>query len=71
MTNKAFVWIRDNKWLVAGVVIAVFNPIPSGVVLGIVMLTEEKLAKIGKIVLAISIIVVTFLIFIFLQDRSR
>lgn len=64
-------WLKSNKWLLAGLAIAVLNPIPSGVILGIVMLTEEKLTKVGRIVLTASVIltIVTFLI-IFLTARK-
>lgn len=71
MMDKIIDWIRDNKWLVAGLVIAVLNPLPSGVILGIILLTEERLAKTGRIILAVSVllIIVTFLIVFFFQRR--
>ena len=73
MTDRIFSWIKANKWLVGGVVIAILNPIPSGVILGIIMITEKDLSKIGRIVLAISIllVVVTFLIFLIAPLRHR
>jgi len=36
MKGEILVWIKNNKWLVAGLVIAVLNPVPSGVILVIV-----------------------------------
>lgn len=71
MTDKILTWIKENKWLAAGVIIAVLNPVPSGVILGIVMLTEEKLKKTGQIVLGICaiVIIVTFVIFFLVPRR--
>jgi hypothetical protein len=45
-----------KKWLWIGIVIAILNPIFSGLVLGIAFLTENQLKKEGKIVLAVAII---------------
>lgn len=58
MTDRIIDWIKENKWLVAGLVIAILNPVPSGVVLGIVMLTEERFNRVGKTVLGVSVILV-------------
>ncbi len=71
MGENLISWLRQNKWLLSGLVIAVLNPLPSGVILGIVLLTEEKLVKTGRIVLAVSVllVVVTFLI-VFLFQRK-
>ena len=71
MGENLIFWLRQNKWLLSGLVIAVLNPLPSGVILGIVLLTEEKLVKTGRIVLAVSVllVVVTFLI-VFLFQRK-
>lgn len=59
--EKVTEWLKQNKWLVAGLAIAILNPAPSGVILGIVLLTEEKLVKTGRIILAVSVILVVVL----------
>lgn len=73
MTDRLFSWVKANKWLVGGVVIAILNPIPSGIILGIVMITEKDLSKIGRIVLAISalLVIITFLIFFLAPIKHR
>lgn len=45
-----------KKWFWLAIIIAVLNPIFSGLVLGIAFLTEPQLKKEGKIVLVIAII---------------
>jgi len=69
MTDKILAWIKSNKWLVTGLAIAVLNPVPSGVILGVVMLTEEKFKKTGQLVLIVSVVlvIISFLILIFTQ----
>lgn len=46
----------DKKWLLVGIVIALINPVFSGIVLGIAYLTDGKLKREGQIVLALSLI---------------
>lgn len=45
-----------KKWLWLGIVIALLNPILSGLVLGVVFWTEPELKREAKIVLAVAII---------------
>lgn len=45
-----------KKWLIIGIVIAILNPIFSGLVVSFGFLTEPKLRKEGKIVLIISFV---------------
>lgn len=45
-----------KKWLWLGIVIALLNPVFSGLVLGFVFWTEPQLKKEGKIILAIAIL---------------
>ena len=45
-----------KKWFWLGVVIAILNPIFSGLLLGIAFWTEPDLKKEAKIILAISVI---------------
>ena len=45
-----------QKWLVIGIIIAILNPIFSGLVVSFGFLTEPKLRKEGKIILVISFV---------------
>lgn len=55
-TEEKITLSSKKKWLWLGVAIAILNPIFSGLVLGIGLLTEPQLKKEGKIILIISII---------------
>jgi hypothetical protein len=48
--------IGSKKWFWVGLLIAVFNPIFSGLILGSFYLTEPSLKKYGWIILAVAII---------------
>ena len=45
-----------RKWFIVGIIIAILNPILSGLVMSYAFLTEPKLRKEGKILLIISFI---------------
>jgi formate/nitrite transporter FocA (FNT family) len=45
-----------KKWLWLGIIIAIVNPIFSGLIIGIAFWTEPELKKEAKIVLAVAII---------------
>lgn len=45
-----------KKWFIIGIVIALLNPIFSGLVISFGFLTEPKLRKEGKIILVISFV---------------
>lgn len=45
-----------KKWFIAGIIIALLNPIFSGLVMSFAFLTEPKLRKEGKIILVISFV---------------
>ena len=45
-----------RKWFIVGIVIALLNPIFSGLVIAYAFLTEPKLRKEGKIILIISFV---------------
>jgi len=45
-----------QKWLVIGIIIAILNPIFSGLVIAFGFLTEPRLRREGKIVLLISFV---------------
>lgn len=45
-----------RKWFIIGIVIALLNPIFSGLVVSFGFLTEPKLRKEGKIILIISFV---------------
>ena len=45
-----------QKWLVLGILVALVNPIFSGLIVSFGFLTEPTLRKEGKIVLAVSLV---------------
>lgn len=45
-----------KKWFIVGIIIAILNPIFSGLVISYAFLTEPKLRKEGKIILIISFV---------------
>jgi len=45
-----------KKWFIVGIIIAILNPIFSGLVISYAFLTEPKLRREGKIILIISFI---------------
>jgi hypothetical protein len=45
-----------QKWFVIGIIIAILNPIFSGLVVAFGFLTEPKLRREGKIILVISFV---------------
>ncbi|MBI2454266.1 MAG: hypothetical protein HYV54_01705 [Parcubacteria group bacterium] len=48
--------IFSKKWLWVGLVIAVVNPVFSGLILGSLYLTEPGLKKYGRIILSLAIV---------------
>ncbi|MDP3799965.1 MAG: hypothetical protein Q8Q90_00900 [bacterium] len=45
-----------KKWFYTGLIIAILNPIFSGLILGAVYLTEPGLKKYGRIILPIAVV---------------
>ncbi len=45
-----------RKWLILGILIALFNPIFSGLIISFGFLTEPTLRKEGKLVLIVSLV---------------
>lgn len=45
-----------KKWFLIGLVVAILNPIFSGLVLGIGFWTEPRLKKEGKIITAVAVV---------------
>lgn len=45
-----------KKWFVVGIIIAILNPVFSGLVISYAFLTEPKLRKEGKIILVVSLV---------------
>ncbi len=45
-----------KKWFILGIVIAILNPIFSGLIISYAFLTEPELRKEGKIILIISFV---------------
>lgn len=48
--------VSKNKFFFAAVIIAVLNPIFSGLILGLVMLTEPDLKREGRIVTLFAVV---------------
>ena len=53
-----------KKWFIIGIVIAILNPIFSGLVISFAFLTEPKLRREGKIILIISLICAVILAYL-------
>jgi len=47
---------KSKKWLWAALAIAILNPIFSGLILGVLYLSEPSLKRYGKIVLGVSVV---------------
>lgn len=45
-----------KKWFIIGIIIAILNPIFSGLVVSFAFITEPKLRREGKIILVISFV---------------
>lgn len=45
-----------RKWFIVGIIIALLNPVFSGLIISFAFLTEPKLRKEGKILLVISFV---------------
>ncbi|MFZ5559415.1 MAG: hypothetical protein ACOZAL_01315 [Patescibacteria group bacterium] len=45
-----------RKWFIMGIIIAILNPIFSGLIISYAFLTEPKLRKEGKIILVVSFV---------------
>ncbi len=48
--------IFSKKWFYTGLIIAILNPIFSGLILGAMYLTEPGLKKYGRIILPIAVV---------------
>lgn len=47
---------KSKKWLWAGITVAILNPIFSGLIVGLLYLSEPSLKRYGQIVLAVSVV---------------
>jgi len=56
LKKDAIEFSSKRKWLIIGIIIAILNPIFSGLVVAFGFLTEPKLRKEGKIILIISFV---------------
>ena len=54
--KKEIKLVSRKKWLWLGIIIALLNPIFSGLIIGLAFWTEPELKKEAKIVLAIAVI---------------
>lgn len=45
---------KSTKWLIVGIISSIFNPVPTGLVLGYVIFTEPELKNVGKITILLS-----------------
>jgi glucose uptake protein GlcU len=48
--------MKLDKWVFLGIVAAIFNPLPTGVIAGIILLREKKYKNEGIVVFVLSII---------------
>ncbi len=48
---------RATKWLIVGILSSIFNPVPTGLVLGYVLFTEPDLKNVGKITIVMSFLI--------------
>ncbi len=55
-TSEKLTISSKKKWLWLGIVIALFNPIFAGLIIGAVYLSEPELRQAGKIVAGIAIL---------------
>lgn len=60
-----------KKIFIAGIIIAILNPIFSGLVISFVFLTEPKLRKQGKIILIISFVWAIILAYLIELVKNR
>lgn len=60
-----------KKFFIAGIIIAILNPIFSGLVISFVFLTEPKLRKEGKIILIISFVWAMILAYLMEWFKTR
>lgn len=60
-----------KKLFIAGIIIAILNPIFSGLIISYVFLTEPKLRKQGKIILIISFIWAVILAYLIEWLKSK
>ncbi len=56
LEKKEVKLVSRKKWLWLGIIIALLNPIFSGLIIGLAFWTEPELKKEAKIVLAIAVI---------------
>jgi len=59
-----------KKWFIIGIIIAILNPIFSGLIMAFGFLTEPKLRKEGKILVIISFVWAIILAYIIERLRS-
>lgn len=59
--------MKISKWEILGIIAAVFNPVPTGIVAGYVLYTEKKYKNTGAIVMIVS--AVLFLVSLFLVSN--
>jgi len=60
-----------KKWFIIGIIIAILNPIFSGLVISFAFLTEPKLRKEGKILLVISFVWAIIMAYLIEWLRTR
>ncbi len=64
-TKEAAKHPLNKKWLLVGLLVAIFNPVFAGLVLGAAYLSEASLKREGVLVTSISVIWGAFLFFYF------
>ena len=53
--EKDLISISKNTWLIIGLLITIFNPLPAGLIFGLALWKEKKTAKEGKLLTAFSL----------------
>ncbi len=66
--NNRLNFASNKKWWVVGILVAVFNPVMAGLLLGAVYLSEPELKNAGRVVAAIAILWGAILFFFLQKD---
>jgi hypothetical protein len=56
--------MKIDKWFFVGLVAAVFNPLPTGIIAGAVLYTEKKRKNQGVAVIVLSVIVLAVTLYL-------
>ena len=59
--------MKMDKWVFLGIVAAIFNPLPTGIIAGIILYREKKHKNEGIAVLALSVILLALTLYLALN----